>query len=382
MSYQVVTGRSGTKTPLGYLIAGVATGLVVLWLVYAFLLTVTVTIDGKPRRLMSGSLVGDLYDRQLIAGKPGDLIAAKDHHVLQRLKGEAAYALVNGERVGPDTRLEGGDEIASHDGTDVIEPLGKRTEAIDAPVHYRGAGPVESVVASGKAGLREITFGTLSKQVVATRILVEPKARIVRRTSPNGQAMVIALTFDDGPWPGQTLAVLNILKKYGIKATFFQVGAAAKGRPELSRALVAAGMLIGNHTESHQILTKLSAAGVLDQIKTGENVITKASGQRPRYFRPPGGATTAAMWPVLTDLKLKLVQWDIDTNDWRKPGAAAIVNKVVNNARPGAVVLMHDGGGDRSQTIQALPQIIVRLQAKGYTFVTIDQLVSLPTKLG
>ena len=157
----------------------------------------------------------------------------------------------------------------------------------------------------------------------------------------------------------------------------------ARTKPDLSRAVASAGMEIGNHSETHPLnLGRLSAAGVANQMNQAQNDIFHASGQTPRFFRPPGGNTTPAMYPVLASLHLGWVQWDIDTDDWQQPAAATIVTRVMRAVRPGAVVLMHDGGGNRSHTVQALPTIIKQLKAMGYSFVTVSQLSSVPHKMG
>jgi len=240
-----------------------------------------------------------------------------------------------------------------------------------------------SVVAAGTPGVREVTLGAVSGEIVSKRTLVAAAPKIVRRSPLYAGAKTVALTFDDGPWPGSTLAILNILKQNGIVATFFEIGQQAKGRPDLSRAVADAGMELGNHSETHPLnLGRLSATGVSNEITYAESAITHASGQRPTFFRPPGGNTTAAMYPVLAKLKMQWIQWDIDTEDWTRPSVGSIVSKVMNNVRPGAVVLMHDGGGDRSHTVAALPTIIQQLKAEGYVFVRVDQLPRIPHQMG
>ena len=202
------------------------------------------------------------------------------------------------------------------------------------------------------------------------------------RSSAVAKPKVIALTFDDGPSPGQTQAVLRILKKYEVVATFFEIGEEARAHPELSRMTASAGMLVGNHSETHPNLKHLSAKAVASQVERAQKDITKASGKRPTYFRPPGGNVPKSLYPVLAKNHLKWVQWDIDTNDWKRPPASQIVSRVMRQAKPGAVVLMHEGGGDRSHTIKALPTIIKKLRAEGYQFVTLDALKRLPHTMG
>jgi peptidoglycan/xylan/chitin deacetylase (PgdA/CDA1 family) len=167
-----------------------------------------------------------------------------------------------------------------------------------------------------------------------------------------------------------------------VKATFFMLGAQAQGRPKIAREVAAAGMVIGNHSYNHPDLTKLPAAQLARQIEVAERDIAGATGVHPKYFRPPYGASNAAVRAQLVRDGLKFVQWGVDTEDWKKPGVAAIVSRTLSTVKPGSVILMHDGGGDRSQTIAALPLIITQLRARGYVFVTLDFMPSLPDKMG
>jgi peptidoglycan/xylan/chitin deacetylase (PgdA/CDA1 family) len=291
--------------------------------------------------------------------------------------------MVDGRSAPAKVRLHNGDVVVGENGPDIAEPVKVRTEAIPLAIKYEGDGPVETIVTTGSPGTRQVRYGSISGEVVSRRVVEEPVARVVARTVPASGAKLIALTFDDGPWPGQTAAVLKILQANHVPATFFQIGRQSRAHPGLSRMLTNSGMLIGNHSETHPLnLGKLSAAQVSSEITRAEADISAASGQRPKYFRPPGGNTAAAMYPVLGKLGLKWVQWDVDTEDWKAPPAAAIESRVLKGAKPGAVVLMHDGGGDRSHTIAALPGIIQKLKAKGYVFVTLDGLRRLPHVMG
>ena len=273
--------------------------------------------------------------------------------------------------------------LISFNGTDTVEETRVETQPIEMPIQYEGAGPVETVITSGSAGVRQLTVGVLSGQVVSKHTKVAAVARVVRRTPLYSGAKTVALTFDDGPWPGSTQAILKILQQYGVKATFFEIGLQARQMPSLSRQVADAGMEMGNHSYSHPLnLGRLSAAAVSNQITWGEQAVARASGKAPKFFRPPGGNTTPSMYPVLAKLKLGWIQWDIDTEDWKRPSAGNIESKVLRNVRPGAVVLMHDGGGDRSHTVAALPTIIQGLKAQGYVFVTVSELSSVPHRMG
>jgi peptidoglycan-N-acetylglucosamine deacetylase len=361
---------------LGLVVAGIA-------LLYFMVFTVAVTVDGKSVRLPAGSTVSTLFARGLVMRAPGNLVSAKDRHVLKAGGGGRAFISANGVKLAEDSRLVASAVLVSAPGADVVEPTRISTEPIPVPTKYEGDGPIETVIQTGTPGVREVKVGIISKQVVSKKQKVAPVAKIIVRQAPTNGAKVVALTFDDGPWPGSTKAILKILKANGIKATFYEVGRQARRMPALSRAVADAGMEMGNHSETHPLsLGRLSAKGVAQEIERAQHDITKASGKAPKSFRPPGGNTTAAMYPVLSKLGIRWVQWDVDTDDWKRPSAGKIVSRVVRNVRPGAVVLMHDGGGNRSHTVQALPEIIKRLKAMGYTFVTIDQLPKVPHRLG
>lgn len=368
-----------------YALAGVAAGalVVVAVVLYLTVFTVSLTVAGQRVRLPAGTTVGDLWARGFITAPRGNLVSAREHVIVKARGGMPPVALVNSRPAPRAQELRGGDVVVAVSGADVREKVSTRTEAIPFETRNVGVGPVETIVATGSPGIIDVWYGTVSDEVVATSVAAVPITRVVRLSQPGPHAKLIALTFDDGPWPSQTRAILRILLANNVRATFFEIGQQAHARPSLSLAITRAGMLIGNHTETHNIHPqKESAAQVAAEINTAQRNITAASGQVPHYFRPPGGIQVPAMAPVIAKDKLKLVLWDIDPNDWKRPPTATIVKRVVSKARPGAVILMHDGGGNRSHTIAALPQIIKQLKAKGFVFVTLDALKVLPHHMG
>lgn len=183
----------------------------------------------------------------------------------------------------------------------------------------------------------------------------------------------VALTFDDGPNPPWTDRILDVLDRYEVPATFFCVGLQARGHQEHLSRMSAAGHTVGNHTWSHPLLTDLAAAEVTAQVdRTSETIALGTGGRRPSLFRPPYGVSTATPSPPgQGDSAMDTVLWDVDTQDWAMPGVGAIAGAVLEQARPGSIVLMHDGGGDRSQTAAALPVIIEGLLARGFRFVSL-----------
>lgn len=178
---------------------------------------------------------------------------------------------------------------------------------------------------------------------------------------PAEPGRVLYFTFDDGPSPAWTPQILNLLEDYGATATFFQIGGEAARHAALVDLIRDGGHSIGNHTWSHPDLTRLSAKEVRSQVLRTEEVIGGTT-----CARPPMGATNTHVREVFATLGKTEHLWDIDTRDWENPGSTRIVETVLANARDGAVVLLHDGGGDRSQTVTALDEVLPRLTEAGW----------------
>jgi peptidoglycan/xylan/chitin deacetylase (PgdA/CDA1 family) len=187
---------------------------------------------------------------------------------------------------------------------------------------------------------------------------------------PPAQAKYVALTFDDGPDPRYTPQILDILDRYGVKATFFVIGAEAKRHPELTRTLSLRGHSVQNHTWSHADLTKLSWAAFQRQVKDTDAQVRARTGRTPVCLRPPYGVRNALLDRRAASLGKGIVVWDVDSQDWTRPGVAAIESRVATNVRDGSVILFHDGGGNRAQTIAALPGVLKMLQDSGFGFRT------------
>ncbi len=193
----------------------------------------------------------------------------------------------------------------------------------------------------------------------------------------------IALTFDDGPSPDYTKSVLDVLRHYHVLATFFMIGSWVERYPDLARAVVADGHAIGDHTWNHADLTQLSADQMMKQLSDTRDTIQRVTGYTTHLFRPPYMAYNRQVLDIAHSLKLSTILWSIDPHDYTRPGKGPIISTVLTNAQNGSVVLMHDGGGDRSQTIAALSTIIEQLQGRGFTFVTIPQMLQhLPPSSG
>ncbi len=184
----------------------------------------------------------------------------------------------------------------------------------------------------------------------------------------------IALTFDDGPGP-YTPRVLRVLERLHVPATFFVVGEQLNSFRAGLRAEIRHGFLIGDHTETHAMLTRLGAAAQRTELRDQIARVRRLGAPRPFLFRPPYGAFNRTTLRLLHRMGLLMVLWTVDTEDYRRPGVRAIVRAALGGARPGAIILMHDAGGDRSQTIAALPTIVRGLRARHYRLVTVARLV-------
>jgi len=184
----------------------------------------------------------------------------------------------------------------------------------------------------------------------------------------------IALTFDDGPNPYYTPQILNILQKYNVKATFFCIGRLVAAYPALVKQEYAAGHTIGNHSWSHPNLALLAPASIQFQISKTSDAIEAAIGGQPTFFRPPYGRMSVQELTQVYHDGLTTVLWNDEGQDWARPGVNVIIQRILRLARNGAIILMHDGGGDRSQTAAALPFIIIGLRQRGFQLVTIQQM--------
>jgi peptidoglycan/xylan/chitin deacetylase (PgdA/CDA1 family) len=180
----------------------------------------------------------------------------------------------------------------------------------------------------------------------------------------------IALTIDDGPSPVYTPQVLQLLASYGITATFSMVGLQVRSNPALAREVAQAGHLIANHTWSHLDLTKVSASTVTQQMSRGTDAIQDATGRRPDLFRAPYGAWSSYVLDQCADAGQTPLGWSVDPRDWARPGTSSIIANIMKNTRTGSIILEHDGGGNRSQTVAALKTVIPRLLDAGYHFGT------------
>jgi peptidoglycan/xylan/chitin deacetylase (PgdA/CDA1 family) len=199
------------------------------------------------------------------------------------------------------------------------------------------------------------------------------------RRAIDAGARQIALTYDDGPNDTHTLHLLDVLARHEVRATFFLIGRYVRQRPEIARAVVEAGHVVGNHTFTHPLLTFKTAADVRKELTDCRAALNDSVDNHSNLFRPPFGGRRPAVLRICRELGLTPVMWNVTGYDWDAPPAAVIEEKVAKQIGGGGVILLHDGGhkqlgADRAQTVIATDHLIARYKSEGYNFVTIPEM--------
>lgn len=333
---------------------------------------VTVLIDGHPKtgHLDRPKPVAALLWKLRVAPHSGRLLSRVSRRVLSADL-HPAVITVGDRPASLLTRITRPVEVRVNDGTDEMEPTisrlaltGPNPPAIEVMRVLATAGhPTAELVAKGAFSGETVT-------VQPAAALTAPAPRVDK---------VVALTFDDGPG-NYTAQILRTLRDKGVTATFCLIGRQAQQSPDLVKQIVADGHQLCNHTQDHDIYLDRKTNSVIDaQITSGFNAITVASGgHQPRFYRPPGGALSPAIINTANADGLQVLMWTVDPEDWRRPGTDKIITKATTAVPNGGIILLHDGGGDRSQTVAALPVIIDRLRAQGFTIVHPDTTLAKP----
>jgi len=255
--------------------------------------------------------------------------------------------------------------------------------SLDDYVGYEGDGEFLRVVGTPQPGVRSLELDPATRLVVSQDYTELPQGYAVRRWG-RGPANAVALTFDDGPDPVYTARILDILKAYDVPAAFFVIGSSALKNPALVERMLDEGHEIGSHTYWHANLSMSPDLLIRLGLNAAQRAIVAVTGRKTVLFRAPYGEdvepmTASEVRPLtlLSDLGYIAVGMQIDPEDWRKPGVDTIVSSVIDAARQGEgnIIVMHDAGGDRSETVAALPQIIEGLRAQGFHFVSLGALI-------
>lgn len=354
--------------------------------------TMEVQINGNAIHIAPASTVAAALEAAGVEATAGRLLS-DDGTVVDEAGGHPAQILVNDNPAGPDMVLAPGDHITVSAGADMTESEAREQEEGEGEdgdeaedndkEHVRAAtsvwsdetlGSIHQVVSDeGGIGANQEGSESLGSAHI-TRYSIRPSEKVV------------ALTFDDGPWGETTVQLLDLLKEHDVHATFFVVGTTFDGDEE------ATALVKREHDEGHQIcshtythakdapgfrMAGLSSEAQIDEIVRSQEAIARATGtEASKVVRMPGGAYDENVAYNVLPYVTYEIGWDIDTLDWRRPGVAAI-EEALYKADPGDVILMHDGGGDRSQTVEALRTVLPKMKQEGWQFVTIDELLAI-----
>ena len=217
---------------------------------------------------------------------------------------------------------------------------------------------------------REIATAAATTDAAVAATAVRPASR-VRDLLPAAPRDAVALTIDDGPDPLWTPQVLDLLRSTGVRATFSLIGVHAHAYPALVKRIIAEGHGVTNHSMTHpQPFSRRTPAAIHQQIADAQSAIADAGGMAPRLFRAPGGDWSAPVLSAVQSNQMAALGWDIDPRDWSRPGTGLITARLLA-ARPGDILLCHDGGGNRAETIESLRTVLPALKGRGLQFVTL-----------
>src|SRR6266513_3465009 len=218
---------------------------------------------------------------------------------------------------------------------------------------------------------------TPAKRTAAREIRATPEEPSITFNSVHVDGPYIAMTFDDGPSATLTPKLLDLLATHHIKATFFVIGENVDENPEIVARAAREGHQIGNHSWSHPNFAKMSQENVRSQLQRTDDAIKNATGKRPTLLRPPYGSITERekRW-IHDEFGYDIILWDVDPLDWKRPGPAVVRSRILKETRPGSIVLSHD---IHPGTIEAMPSTFDELEAKGFKFVTVSELLDMAT---
>ena len=353
----------------------------------------TFHVNGQEVSAARSTTYQGLIDQGLLDVKKGNLVAVDDE-VLEEGGGKDPTVFLDGEAVDLGARVSEAGNVTAENGEDEIEPYTATQDVTPSTMQiakgtsdggtgsfdfYQGV--LHVITDPGQDGIVETRTGETTGKTATVKVQdVKPRLMENLEAKLSSNNKLVALTFDDGPNPVATGTneMLDVLAKHNVKATFFMLGTQVEEYPELARKVADAGHQVCSHSYSHDeshYLNQTSLEDVRTQIEKARTVIGQATGTEPHYMRPPGGNINEEAILAADTLSDGYIGWSVDTTDWMLPGSDSIVQTVLDQVEPGAVLLMHDGGGDRSQTVEAVDRLIPQLQDEGYRFVTIDELV-------
>ena len=343
---------------------------------------VSLTVNGQTAKIRVNSSLDDLHSSLKIKTNPGNYVSVSGN-VIEQGKGYPYSAVLAGETLTQEQveeyRIKGGENLEILDGGDRMEAHEVSYREVQPKLVFQGSwGSVAYVKQWGKVGRQEILTGKDSGETAEGQWVDELKDCVVvyKNVNPADGKQLVALTFDDGPAYTYTQAYLDILEEKGVKATFFNLSLNEQDYPDLAKKVVDGGHQIVSHTNQHLDLNSLDQTSLINEITSARDTIKEITGVETTMIRPPYGNFNGDCWLKSQGEVSVSVLWTQDTEDWSLPGAEVIVEKALEGISSGSIILMHDGGGNRDQDIEALPQIIDQLQNRGYTFVTVSELLA------
>jgi len=310
---------------------------------------IEVFVKKQPHYVAPGTTFGRIVTGLGVTARSGDLLDVEGKVLVP--EAFPGRILLNGRLAPTDARLSDGDHVRVVNHSNRVEPLAQEEVRLPGrrpgdPQFYLGTAP----------GVQVVTTGEISGKLVSP---------VFRPTGRSHTPHAVALTFDDGPDPTYTRRILRILKKFHVHATFFTIGYLVDRYPGIVRREKRAGMTVADHTWDHPSspsFRDLKPTRMRQEMLKAKLELQQL-GVNPHLFRPPGGSFSADVVETARRMGMRVVLWSIDPQDWRAGATTTqIVVNVLSNARPGSIVLMHDGGGDQSATVRALPQIIKGLR--------------------
>jgi len=325
-----------------------------------------------------------------VGGFPVDLPEIGDSRILAPLRRRGRVALLNRCLVRTSSRRFHDQGVFHVYSFYLLEQIASVFNVCPAWIMSRPAIRLPESLMRNQRRSRRLLMGipllpALAVAAGCTYLAINPSSQVYGRIVLHGSRTdkEVALTFDDGPNEPYTSEILAILRRYGVKATFFEVGQNVEVYPGATERLVADGQVIGNHAYDH---SRLATAFDLRyrELDQAQAVFEAIAGVAPTLFRPPAGIHTPWQMRTVKGQRMIAVNWDSEGLDWQKDATAETITKrVLHGTQPGSIILLHDGdetahGADRSQTVKALPAIIEGLQRRGYTFVTVPQMLNVP----
>jgi peptidoglycan-N-acetylglucosamine deacetylase len=320
---------------------------------------ISITVAGKHEQVPPGTTLAQAAARFRLKPDAGSLVDITGRALRRGIY--PGSLLVDGRPAPPSRRLLGGDRIGVVAGRDRTEAV--RRELV--PVKGGAVGDPQFTL-SRTPGVDVVVRGAVSHKLVSAQF---------RPSSPQPKVeQAVALTFDDGPSPTDTPRILRVLKRFHVHATFFTIGYLAAAYPNLVSLEVHEGMTVGNHSYNHPQVPpfgELPQRLMRDEIELGAKSLA-AGGVQPHLFRPPGGSYSPALVGTAKALGERIVLWSVDPSDW-SPGVtgAQVASRVLAAVHPGSIVVLHDGGGDRTATVKALPAIIKGIRKRGLHLVAL-----------